>query len=155
MAAVISQFEHSRLRREAVWKQNYSRQLEALKKIDASTPTINIDFIDCNIDDAGLKIVVDTLINLFKQFPTVKVELFDISGVNSLTDGCKDDLIKLLNNLPDTEFLTGGGISVNMEKDNFEEVQTALNALKEKITKKGGVFLIPLNNAKQLSAQKV
>ncbi len=146
MAAILSQQDIYNKQRN----ERFTQKLNELKQVDLTQPYFRVDLCDCGMDDAKFKEVVEVVLSIVQKYPLLKMEILDISGANFLTDGCKDDLIKLIKNLPETDFLTGSGINVKMEKANFEEVDAALNEAKQKIEGKGGVFLVPLTNLKKV-----
>jgi len=119
-------------------------QFVDLQKTIDKTGIIKLDFHDRGLDAASFKAVVKACLELFQKNKTAKLELLDLSGKNSLTDNCQKDLINLINNLPDSNFMDGK-IDVYMSRDPFEELEIAVEA---KQKKNGDEFVIIINNKK-------
>lgn len=106
---------------------------------------VRLDFCDCALDDLSFKTVAQACLDLFQKNKSIVISIFDFSGKNTLTDNCKEDLINLIHNLPIGNFISGS-IEVSMNKENLEEVRSAIQKKQSQHTT-ADLFLIDLKNS--------
>lgn len=119
---------HSMIKQQR--SQKLYNSLLKLQEDTSSSRTIHdkimLDFTSCNMNDSIFAAIVDHLISYFKDKDhtyTIQDLIIDFDG---LTDASKEKLIIFITNIIPFSTFCSGTIIVNMQKENYQEIQDAL-----------------------------